>query len=141
MMMNLCPKYIRKELLKMYPTITKFEAKELTKLRQKHRKTLPNHLKRSHENVVEHSPKSASPLKNQKKPMGMADAPPSFLMDSTTSPKVKTAEGERVRARSRFATLWGRGACWSSELGLGRLTSTSFTHTYLHKPNNELVSA
>ncbi len=60
MMMNLCLKYIRKELLKMYPTITKSKVKELTKLREKHRKTLPNHLKHSHENAVKHSPKSAS---------------------------------------------------------------------------------
>jgi len=28
------------------------------------------------------------------------DAPPSFLMDSITNPKVKTMEGEGVRARS-----------------------------------------
>jgi len=43
MMMNLCLEYIRKELLKMYPTITKFETKELTRLGEKHGKTLPNH--------------------------------------------------------------------------------------------------
>jgi hypothetical protein len=43
--MNLCPKYTRKELLKMYLTITKFEAKDLTRLGEKHRKTLPNWLK------------------------------------------------------------------------------------------------
>jgi hypothetical protein len=44
-MMNLCPEYTRKELLKIYPTITKFEIKELTRLREKHGKTLPNCLK------------------------------------------------------------------------------------------------
>jgi hypothetical protein len=70
MMMNLCPKYTRKELLKMYPTITKSKAKELTKLGEMHRKTLLNNLKCPHENVVEHSPKSASPLKNPKNPWG-----------------------------------------------------------------------
>ncbi len=31
-MMNLCLKYTRKELMKMYPTITKSEAKKLTSL-------------------------------------------------------------------------------------------------------------
>jgi len=40
--MNLCPEYTKKELLKMYPTITKFEVKELTKLGEKYGKTLPN---------------------------------------------------------------------------------------------------
>jgi hypothetical protein len=42
MMINLCPKYTRKELLKMCPTITKSKAKELTKLGEKHGNTLPN---------------------------------------------------------------------------------------------------
>jgi hypothetical protein len=35
----------------------------------------------------------------------------------------------------------GKGACWSSGMGLGRLTSKSLTHTNLHKPNNKLVNA
>jgi hypothetical protein len=35
----------------------------------------------------------------------------------------------------------GRGACWSSRMGLGRMTSNSLTHIDLHKPNNKLVSA
>jgi hypothetical protein len=30
----------------------------------------------------------------------------------------------------------GRGACWSSGMGLGRLTISLFIHTNLHKPNN-----
>ncbi len=35
----------------------------------------------------------------------------------------------------------GRGACWSSGMGLGRMTSNhSFTRTCT-KPNNKLVSA
>ncbi len=63
-MMDLCLEYTRKELLKMYPTITKFEVKELTKLREKHKKTLPNCLKHPIENVVEHSTKRATPTKN-----------------------------------------------------------------------------
>jgi hypothetical protein len=48
----------------MYPTITKFEAKELTKLGEKHGKTLPHCLKHPNENVAEHSPKRTTPLKN-----------------------------------------------------------------------------
>jgi hypothetical protein len=63
-MMNLCLKYTRKELLKMYLTITKFEAKDLTRLGEKHEKTLPNCLKHPIENVVEHSTKMATPTKN-----------------------------------------------------------------------------
>jgi hypothetical protein len=63
-MMNLCPKYIKKELLKMYPTITKPKAKELTKLGDKRGKTLLNHLKRPNEEPVEHSPKRTPPPKN-----------------------------------------------------------------------------
>jgi hypothetical protein len=63
-MMNLCPKYTRKELLKMYLTITKFEVKDLTRLGEKHGKTLPNCLKHPIENVVEHSTKMATPIKN-----------------------------------------------------------------------------
>jgi len=42
-MMDLCLEYIGKESLKMYPTITEFEVKELTRLREKHGKILPNH--------------------------------------------------------------------------------------------------
>jgi len=32
--------------------------------------------------------------------MNNSDTPPSSLMESTTSPKVKTPEGKRTRARS-----------------------------------------
>ncbi len=35
----------------------------------------------------------------------------------------------------------GKGACWSSGMGLGRTTSSSLIHTNLHKPNNKLVIA
>ncbi len=63
-------------------------------------------------------------------------------MDSTTSPKVKIKEGEGVGALSLTHSTSGvEGACWSSEMGLGRLTSNSIIHTNLHKPNNKLVSA
>jgi hypothetical protein len=55
----------------MYPTITKSKVRELTKLREKHGKILPNHLKCPNEDVEEHSPKRIAPPKNQKQPMGM----------------------------------------------------------------------
>lgn len=48
---NLCPEYIMKELLKMYPTITNSKTKELTRLGEKHGKTLPNHLKHPNEDA------------------------------------------------------------------------------------------
>jgi len=70
-MMSLCLEYTRKELLKMYPTIKKSEVKELTKLGDKHGKTLPNRLKHPNEDAVEHFPKRTTPPKNQKQPMGM----------------------------------------------------------------------
>jgi hypothetical protein len=70
-MMNLCPNYTGKELLKMFITITKSEGKELIRLGEKHGKTLPNHLKCPNEDAVKHSPKRTTPPNNQKQPMGM----------------------------------------------------------------------
>jgi hypothetical protein len=70
------------------------------------------------------------------------DAPPSSLMDSTTNPKMKTMEGEGVRARSlAHNTLGVEGHVGALGWGLGRLTSKSITHTNLHKPNNKLANA
>jgi len=37
----------------------------------------------------------------------MNDAPPSSLMDSTMSPKVKTTEGEGIRHVLWLKALWG----------------------------------
>jgi hypothetical protein len=71
----------------------------------------------------------------------LLDAPPSFLMDSTASPKVKTMEeGVKVHSLVR-STLRVDGHVGALGLGLRRLTSNSITHTDLHKPNNKLVSA
>jgi len=63
-------------------------------------------------------------------------------MDSTTSPKVKTTEGEGVGVRSlarNISRVEGRAGAlgW----GLGRLTRKSTIHMNLHKPNNKLVNA
>jgi hypothetical protein len=70
-----------------------------------------------------------------------SDAPPSSLMDSTASPKMKTTEGEKVRACSLVCnTLGVKGCAGALGCGLGRLTSKSITHTDLHKLNNKLVN-
>jgi len=70
------------------------------------------------------------------------DAPPSSLMDSTVSPKVKTMEEERVGARSlAHNTLGMEGHAGAPGLRLERLTNKSITHTNLHKPNNNLVNS
>jgi len=70
------------------------------------------------------------------------DTPPSSLMDSIASPKVKTSEGERVEVRSLVRNILGvKGCARDLGWGLGRLTSKSITHTDLHKPNNKFVSA
>jgi hypothetical protein len=70
------------------------------------------------------------------------DAPPSSLIDSTMSPKVKITEGEGVGAHSLARNISGvEGLVGASRWGLGRLTSNSITHTDLHKPNNKLVNA
>jgi hypothetical protein len=71
----------------------------------------------------------------------MYDAPPSSLMDSVASPKVKTMEGKGVRASSLTRNTLGVEGCDGPlRWGLGGLTSNSITHTNLPKPNNELVS-
>jgi hypothetical protein len=63
-MMNLCLKYIRKELFKIYPTITKYEVKEFIRLGEKQGRTLSNYLKRPIDDAVEYSTKRATPNKN-----------------------------------------------------------------------------
>jgi hypothetical protein len=73
--------------------------------------------------------------------MFLNDTPPSSLMDSTTSLKVKTTErGVRVRYLVRN-TSGVEGCVGALGCGLGILTRKSITHTDLHKPNNKLVSA
>jgi hypothetical protein len=62
-------------------------------------------------------------------------------MDSIASPKVKTMEGEGVGACSLVHnTLGAEKRVGALGWGLGRWTSKSTTHTYLHKPNNKLVN-
>jgi hypothetical protein len=75
-----------------------------------------------------------------------------FAMNQLTHPKLfdgfnyEFKSGNNGKKRSWGALLGsqhfrGRGAYWSFEMGLGRLTSTSLIHMDLHKPNNKLVSA
>jgi hypothetical protein len=59
-MMMQCLKYKGKELLKMYPTCTKFEAKELTRLGEKHGKTLPNKNKHPTDDITKQIGKRAT---------------------------------------------------------------------------------
>jgi hypothetical protein len=63
-------------------------------------------------------------------------------MDSTTNPKAKTMEGEKIGVHSlACSTSRVEGCAGTLGWGLGRLTSDSITHTDLHKPNNKLVNA
>jgi hypothetical protein len=70
------------------------------------------------------------------------DTPLSSLMDSTTSPKMKTTKGEGVGARSLACSILEvEGRVGALGCGLGRLTSKSIIHADLHNPNKKLVSA
>jgi hypothetical protein len=63
------------------------------------------------------------------------------LIDSTTSPKMKTMKGGvRVHFLTRN-TSRVEGHVGALKWGLGRLRSKSITHTDLHKLNNKLVNA
>jgi len=63
-------------------------------------------------------------------------------MDSTTSPNVKTTEGEKVRVCSLVRSTFGVvGHAKAPGWGIRRLTSNSITHMDLHKPKNKLVNA
>jgi len=59
-MMMQCLKYKGKELLKMYLTWTKSEAKQLTRLGETHGKTLPNINKHPNDDVTKHPGKRAT---------------------------------------------------------------------------------
>ncbi len=70
------------------------------------------------------------------------DAPPSSLMDSIMSPKVKTTKGKGVGVRSLARNTSGvEGRAKALGWGLKRLTSNSITHINLYKLNNKLVNA
>jgi hypothetical protein len=66
---------------------------------------------------------------------------PKLLNRLKCESEVKTTKKSKVGARSlAHNTLGDRGACWSSKMGLGRMTSTySLTQTCT-KPNNKLVN-
>ncbi len=64
--------------------------------------------------------------------------PPSSLIDSNVSPRWTQQKNEELGYTPWFT---GKGACCSSKIGLGRMTSKSITRTNLHKPNNKLVNA
>jgi hypothetical protein len=63
-------------------------------------------------------------------------------MDSITSPKVMTTEGEGLRVHSLVcSTLGVEGHVGAPGWGLRRFTRKLITYTDLHKPNNKLVNA
>ncbi len=65
-MMMQCPKYKGKEFLKMYLTWTKSKAKKLTRLREKHRKTLLNKSRCPNNDATKHPNKvTSTSLKSQ----------------------------------------------------------------------------
>jgi hypothetical protein len=73
--------------------------------------------------------------------MTIIDTPPSSLMDSIVSPKMKTMEEEGVEACSLVRNISGvEGCARALGWGLRRLTSKSIIHTDFHKLNNKLVS-
>jgi hypothetical protein len=66
---------------------------------------------------------------------------PSSWIDSNVSLKWKQWKSQECTLPGSHHFEGARGACWSSEMGLGRMTSTySLTRTCT-KPNNKLVSA
>jgi hypothetical protein len=55
---------------------------------------------------------------------------------------MKIMKGKKVGACSLIHSISGvEGRVEALGWGLGRLTSNLIIHTYLHKPNNKLVSA
>jgi hypothetical protein len=70
------------------------------------------------------------------------DASLNSLIDSITSPKVKNDRRIRSWVHSSTCNISKvKGHAGVPGWGLGPLTSGSIIHTYLHKPNNKLVSA
>jgi len=63
-------------------------------------------------------------------------------MDSTTSPKVKTMEGEGAGAHSLTCnTSRVKGRVGAPGSRLRQATSSSIIHMNMHKSNNKLVNA
>ncbi len=72
----------------------------------------------------------------------LGNASPKLLDGLIASPKVKTMEGEGIRAHSLArSTSRVEGRVGTLGWGLGRLTSNSIIHTDLHKSNNKLICA
>jgi hypothetical protein len=71
----------------------------------------------------------------------LCDTPPNSWIDSTTSSKMKTTEGQEVGARSIVHnTLGVEGCAKASGWGLGWVTHGSIIHMALHKPNNKSIT-
>jgi hypothetical protein len=79
-------------------------------------------------------------FKKKKKNPRCDDAPPNSLIDSTTSPKVKTMEGKGIGVCSLVHSISKVERCVGAlGWGLGRTINESIIHMDLHKPNNKLI--
>jgi hypothetical protein len=59
------------------------------------------------------------------------DTPPSSLMDSTMSPKVKTTKGKGIKAHSLARSISSvENVCWSFGMGISKIDKQV---TYSHK--------
>jgi hypothetical protein len=64
-----------------------------------------------------------------------------FLDGLKCESKLKTVEKQGIKARSlAYSTLRGKGACWNSEMGLGRVISINYLHE-LAQNQHKVVSA
>jgi hypothetical protein len=77
----------------------------------------------------------------EKWPLGENDAPQNSLIDTTTSPKVKTMK-EGIGVHSLICSTYiVERHIRTSGWGLGQMTSESIIHMNLHKLNNKLGGA
>jgi hypothetical protein len=84
-------------------------------------------------------PKKVHGICKEKAPF-VVHTPPRSLKNSNANSKVKTMK-ERFGVRSLVCSTSGvEGRAKALGRGLGRVTSASIIHTYMHKPNNKLVS-
>jgi hypothetical protein len=101
-MMTQCPEYKGKDLLKMYPTWTKSEAKEWTRLGEKYGKTLPNRFKQPSEQEPVYPTKRVAPTKQQGEATSMPPQRPKLLRRRrfTTSVAMKTFHQLQIKVQA-----------------------------------------
>jgi hypothetical protein len=68
------------------------------------------------------------------------NAPPSSLMDSNVSSNWKQRKSKELGHIPWLIALWrGRRACWSSGMGVGRVTSINYSHEHAQNQHKGLV--